>query len=592
MKKNKNIFGIAILLILIITFNFILAQEDEVYSYDSENVQSKTESEYGEQVTTLSFIDEGGFVEINGVKFENVLPKSESLSPSFIKIDSQGNILQADLTANEKGSSFLINGLTFEAPPNSRVYYDKDGGFYLQDVKVSGIEKDKFPDQNFNGKNVNFLDELILKDGSVRLNKDGSYFLNYGDYIYENLKISEVSSFGGLTIIKDPLRDLSDYNENFIQKTESGLKVRSREFTYANDVGINLEFLEGNKIFNFNDEGLGANQNRFLKMEISDGDGVELINQRGFIPGQIIHKTSEKGKTIIENGRHIFKFEKGKLITELGDLNSRNLFSIKSSVSSDLLGAKRISIDNNNGYQIFNPLGEGAFTFDKSLLADPTYNFKSDVGEKLYSFSEGEIGDSAFVFGGRGRVYYDEETGKQQVPIPEIKAYDCIGLAQCGLVKTYSGTSFNDFPPNLQLIEALENRGWESKVIEPTKVVGEASAEDSVKKIPPGSIVFLMHDEYPEKIKDLKEGISYQTYKNSKGEKKYLAVGHTLIKGIGNNNFINAHPSGEKELPKSAREYNEMLKRKGEDPLFIGTVREGKMVPENDYLVVISPPEN
>ena len=77
---------------------------------------------------------------------------------------------------------------------------------------------------------------------------------------------------------------------------------------------------------------------------------------------------------------------------------------------------------------------------------------------------------------------------------------------------------FNDFPPNLQLVDALENRGWKSKIIEPTSVVGEKTTQDSVKNIPPGSVVFLMHDTAPEYIlvEKFKEGISYQTYTNEK----------------------------------------------------------------------------
>ena len=591
--KNK-FFGIVILLILIINFNFILAEEsgEEFFSFSPEKVTSYTESSYDEEITTLSFVGEGGSAEIKGVKFENIAPTGESLSQSYIKIDAQGNILEADLTANEKGSIFLINGLTFQAPPNSRVYY-KSGQFFLNDVKISEIEKDKIDESVvLEGVRINLLDELVVSDGIVYLNKDGSYELVYGDFLYKNIEINKVDNYDDLILVKDSSKDLSDYKGNFIQETAGGLKVQS---VYGRNP-IDLEFFEGNEIFKFTNEGLGTNEERALKMQVSQGDGIQLINQRGFFPGQIIHSSSENGVTTIENGRHIFKFEDGELITEFGNLNTKNLFSVKSSIRSDLLNEKRISVDESNGYNIFNPLGGDSFSFDKSLLADPEYNFKNKVGENFYSFAEDQIGDSAFVWGGRGEVYYDEIRGeKKQIPVP-VKGYDCIGLAQCGLVAVYPGTSFKDFPPNLQLVDALENRGWKSKIIEPTSVVGEKTTQDSVKNIPPGSVVFLMHDTGPEYIlvEKFKEGISYQTYTNSKNEKIYLVVGHTLIKGIGEKNFINAKPSTieEVELPRAAEEYNKKLIKQGKDPLFNGPVKEGNMVPEDDYLIVISPPEN
>ena len=133
--KNK-FFGIAILFLLLINFSFILAQEnreitlgENTINFDSNKIDYSVVSEFGKEVTAFSFNKEDSFVEINGIKFENILPKDKSLHPSYIKLDASGNILEADLTANEKGSVFLINGLTFKAPPNSRVYYNKDGFF-------------------------------------------------------------------------------------------------------------------------------------------------------------------------------------------------------------------------------------------------------------------------------------------------------------------------------------------------------------------------------------------------------------------------------------------------------------------------------
>ena len=117
--KNK-FYGIAILFLLLINFSFVLAQESQeiilgenTINYDTEKVGYKVESEYGEEVATFYFNKEDGAVEINEIKFENVLSGDKSFNPSYIKLDKSGEIIMADLTANEKGSVFLINGLTF-----------------------------------------------------------------------------------------------------------------------------------------------------------------------------------------------------------------------------------------------------------------------------------------------------------------------------------------------------------------------------------------------------------------------------------------------------------------------------------------------
>ncbi len=563
-------FGIVILLILIVNFSFILAEEfkvgNEVVSFDAEKVNYKTD---GNGEATFLFYDDGGFVEIKENKFENILPATKSLNPSYIKFDVSGKIIQADLTANEKGSVFLINGINFEAPPNSRVYYDKNG-FYLENIKVSEIEENKFIETPIEGKNVNLFDELTFSYGKVIFNED-RYLVEYGSMIYDNM---EISSGGGILIAKNPLMDLSNYKGDWIQKTKNGLNIQS-----VKDDVIELIFLEGSEIFEIDNKDLSPNVEHSLFMSVSDGDKLEITKKDSLLKGMpplIKHKSSgqkttitregesvgslEEGQTIIKNGRHIFKFKNGKYLSELGNLNTKNKLSISFNLDSDILKDKSINVDDENGYSIYEPkTGENIFTFDKTLLSAPNYNFESEIGKKIYSFAENQVGDSAFVWGGRGNVYYDEEKGniKEKVPVCGVKVYDCIGLPLTFLPKVYPENSLKDFPPNLQLVETLEKKGWSSSIIEPINVAGQKIAEDSVKNIPPGSIVFLMGDYGGSRIPEGFEGIDYQKYINSKNEKVYLNLGHTLIRGTGEKNFINAYPNTpEKELPKLAREYN------------------------------------
>ncbi|KHO55379.1 MAG: hypothetical protein QT10_C0002G0039 [archaeon GW2011_AR19] len=585
--KNK-FFGIAILFLLLINLSFILAQENQeivlgenTINFDSEKVDYKVVSLDGEEIIQLDFT-QGGFAEIKGVRFENILPASESLNPSYMKLDTFGNILEADLTANEKGSIFLINGLTFKAPPNSRVYYDEASFFHLKDVSITNIEKDKLSSlDNFLifGERINFFNELLVDSGRVYI-KDGGYIISDGNFVYKNVEINQ--GVNSLLIEKNHLRDLSNYKDNFIQETESGLKIQST----SGALGINLRFLENNEFFDVKDiedkEGL-------LDMEISYGDKLEIIKKDYFLKGLpplIKHGYSEKGQTIIKDGRHIFRFENGEFSTELGNLNTRNKLSSTLGIESDIIKEKIINLDNNNGYSI-SELGKGnIFSFNKALLSPPNYHFESEVGKKIYSFAEEQIGNSAFVHEGRGQCY-----GEEQIKLP---GFDCIGLAISSLKKVYPDSSLKDFPPNLKLVDSLKEKGWNDFIIEPTSVQNNVKTTEAVKNIPAGSVVFLMHDYQsysPEEIGGVIEGIDYQNYLNSRQEKTFLVLGHTLIKGTGKKNFINAYPNvRDSELPLRARKINENLKKQGKPPIFIGTVREGELIPQEDYLLVISPP--
>ena len=317
-----------------------------------------------------------------------------------MKLDTFGNILEADLTANEKGSIFLINGLTFKAPPNSRVYYDEASFFHLKDVSITNIEKDKLSSlDNFLifGERINFFNELLVDSGRVYI-KDGGYIISDGNFVYKNVEINQ--GVNSLLIEKNHLRDLSNYKDNFIQETESGLKIQST----SGALGINLRFLENNEFFDVKDiedkEGL-------LDMEISYGDKLEIIKK----------DYSEKSQTIIKDGRHIFRFENGEFSTELGNLNTRNKLSSTLGIESDIIKEKIINLDNNNGYSI-SELGKGnIFSFNKALLSPPNYHFESEVGKKIYSFAEEQIGNSAFVHEGRGQCYGEDKLNFQGLTV-------------------------------------------------------------------------------------------------------------------------------------------------------------------------------
>ena len=199
--------------------------------------------------------------------------------------------------------------------------------FHLQNVDILDIKKEQFTNLPISGGKINFFNELFLNSGEVSLQENG-YLVKGGNFIYNKMQITP-QGHNKILIEKNPLRDLSEYKENFIQHTNNGLKIQSK----YGPIGINLNFLEGNEIFKFTNEGLKDNEERVLNIKVLEGDGIELINQRGnFYRDRLFITPSKIGTTIIENGRHIFKFESGQLTTDIGDLNTKK--SIFSKISS------------------------------------------------------------------------------------------------------------------------------------------------------------------------------------------------------------------------------------------------------------------
>ena len=227
-------------------------------------------------------------------------------------------------------------------------------------------------------------------------------------------------------------------------------------------------------------------------------------------------------------------------------------------------------------------------------LVDPNGKDQEEsTGEQLYNWAEEQIDESAFVFGGRGEYYYDKNNNWKREKTPAgLKGYDCIGLPIVGLSKIYN-SKISNFPPNLKLIEKLEqDYGWSSYIVEPSSVNGEAATTKDIGNIPKGSIVFLMHDIYGgsesiEGYEEKKRDEKFYTHVDKEGNRNVLEVGHTLIKGAGNL-FINAIPGSLKYTPYEAYEYNQQ----SSTMLFQGPVRVKGLLPRHDHLLVIAPPSN
>ena len=81
-----------------------------------------------EGISTFAFKESESNIEIKGKKFGDIQSESEANLPSYIRLNEEGKITNAEFTTNEKGGFYDLGEGYFEAPPNSRVEYDSESG--------------------------------------------------------------------------------------------------------------------------------------------------------------------------------------------------------------------------------------------------------------------------------------------------------------------------------------------------------------------------------------------------------------------------------------------------------------------------------
>lgn len=606
--KNKIMLGIVFLFIVYLNF-FVIADSvpftnsvsDLSYRFNLDP-GSITGSgiNFDPAMRDVYFTADNSFLKVNGNKFKDILPESKAGYKPFIRLNKEGGVDAVDFISS--GGTYNINGTIFSLPSGGRVIYNypesgltfisgKNGGEYT----VNGVKMDVSPNENFylsyeekgdllilspgikvksfereqliDGENSNIYDQFSL-NGRVLLTEKGAFLLNNGVADYNGIKFSVPEDSEGILIARNFADDLTNYDKSWIAYSPTELKIKT-----TNTGDVNMKFSKDNDLFKLNEDNLGINQEYELSMDVKGGDALDItkIKEASASDAQIkiIHQGSDAGKTIINNGRNIYNFKDGKFKEDVANLNAKNLVSVPLTIESSYLGSEVLISDNTNGFALYDRLTNSVkTTFDKNRLDKDDYYFKSQEGEEFYNWMKKQIVNAGYSEGGTG-----------QLGVGGLPKYDCIGLVRRGLVETYSGTKISDFPPDLRIIDVLKSKkyGWTVSVIEPQSIAGERTVAD-VKNIPAGSIVFLMHPENGAPFSDPLH--AYIPWTNSKGKNLYLKVGHTLVRGTGDKNFINAIPGHVELIPKIIRDE------------YFGTVRVGEFIPQDDYLVIISPPEN
>ncbi len=304
---KKRIFIKIAVFILLISSSLMQAQSPETETLGGIDISTQGDvkwevSENGKEATIFftekDIFEQETFVEIKENKFENILSADKSLHPSYIKIDNLGKILEADLTANEKGGDYLINGVKIHLNSGERVYYNQKENKYYVDKNVAIIQiEDSVLEKGFfiKGQQLNLIGGVLV-NGEAFIDKKG-HWIKSGDATFNNMKLTISNE---PVLIADKSFDLKEYRGNWIKSEKEILKMQS-----SKTGAIDLKFLENNEVFNLEKEDN-------LNIKITNGDGLEIIKRKD-APSLINHKSSEIGNTLITNGFSTYEINKNEI---------------------------------------------------------------------------------------------------------------------------------------------------------------------------------------------------------------------------------------------------------------------------------------
>ncbi len=532
--------------------------------------------------------------------YENIDSSRENL----FKIDKNGDLIEAVFSVGKNGGSYSFPTVDKELklPDGARVYYSNGELSINLDSSSNPIYYDNLVinkrikyDILFNGDVIGCygckINDMILY-GSIQKKEEG--FLLMPNSELEREKI--LFQANGKLFIANQDADTSIY-PNWVKVLDKDLIAHNQ------DHYIILEFLDGNKFFDLDNTGLKNTERKTIMIGLFGNNDLKITNRNAENKVPLItHDGSKNSEVRIDTGIFSFNIKKDDFRYSYDPINKKNLKQTQFSFASNNLNKFPnedfvLMTKEEKTFVVHDRFKkENAVFFDGSRLKEEPknliYNKESIIGDRITRFADDKVGDSAFVWGGRGNIYYDEsdpsKSKKCNIPVKGALGFDCIGLANSALSEVYK-KPLSEFPSDIRIVKKLKEYGWESYVIEPRSAAEDDDvAEDDktkaeVEKIPSGSIAFLMH------IGDDKECNPKFNCIEYKGKK--IIMGHTLIKR-NDVNFINANPGQEELMPRYAIEYNRKAEEEGKSPVFDGIIRRGDLIPTHDYLLVITPPKN
>jgi len=386
-------------------------ESNQIILNDSKGVQ------ISKSLEEITFVGEEGKININGNKFENIVPKGKD-NNAFIKLDFlTGEISKAEFLTSAIGK-YNINGASFVTKGNSRVSYNnlERGRLFLQNSKIESIEKPI----SIKGENVEVSSGYNLIKGYLNFDGKGNSFIKGGDsaningiesilpaenkkYLFVGFDKDISSTEDSLTFTKDKLKlssnkDLDHFIINFKEKNPY-LKIESGD-------AVSIIPLDNSKI------------------EINSRQGTGLIPQISILDGTL---------GITEDGKSINVFNRG-LYLENSFSDGSTTSPIEVLFKKEIPGADgKLIVDNFNRMAMIPKYEEEYFVDYEGLnvkfSSKLKYNYLNEknietlIGKPVTLSSESTKGSQQMVLG-RLRDYWATLTPEMQDAIKEIEISD------------------------------------------------------------------------------------------------------------------------------------------------------------------------
>jgi len=337
-------------------------QENEIVLEGTEGLEITDLSE-------ITFLEGGAVLSINGNSFGNIAPRGEE-NEAFIHIDKiTGDVSKCKFWVEEE-YTYLINGVSFDAPPNSRVFFDNENGFSLADgTKINNLDESYIEKGiSIGGKDIEVLDDFILRDGNMKIDSNG-YLLDSGSAT-SNGKFVFSSEKTGSVLFANAGSDLSNYNGNYILDKEGILEIHSAENGRV-PVGI----LGDDSVYNFQGD-------EKLSFYVSDGASLKIQKGNSEFSSLLTPDISGDGSITINNGgmRDIVLNKDGTFLK--GGVNEGSSVSMKI-----LHNSEEITVDNTKGFSKVSEVVDGTKTITKTVNNYNVNTFNTE--EKYFKESDG-----------------------------------------------------------------------------------------------------------------------------------------------------------------------------------------------------------
>lgn len=373
-------------LLLVITFILLLGltlvySQTTATNIQTQNIKSSFDKET--KITTYMFNSTNGALKIGKNDYWHIKP-SANANDSFIKVDENGTIIEANFTTDKYGATYMFGNDKIYVPANTNVRFIRINNFLVLDIPA-GSKLEKFPEYNLTNKNIS---ARIVRIAGQNLTLPNGLILNKGYINSEKGKIfpGYESVINHIEFNEADLELFFDGKKQNITSSYVSLNPNEKNLYYSSNRSSMLDFifLEGNPFVNVkNGDLLALQSSHFKKLEI------QVTNPKDKITNfEIINYSLKGGGSIfLTNGKKNFVILSNNIIAQKSSYPPKGLsggfvpISIEASSGENPLMKKdsKIIIFDDGRWTIYSPTKDAS---ENSKYLTKAYH------EKIYSLEE------------------------------------------------------------------------------------------------------------------------------------------------------------------------------------------------------------